>query len=56
VLALVIYLLRGPRTAIAEPLAELLLGLVLLGRTGLRPIVCVLRLLEAMVPRRSAEA
>jgi hypothetical protein len=56
VLALVLYLLLGPRAAVAELLAELLLGLVLLGGSGARRIGSVLRLLEAIVPRRSAEA
>jgi riboflavin transporter FmnP len=56
VLALLLYLLLGPRAAIVELLAELLLGLLLLGGSGAKRIGLVLRLLETLVPRRSAEA
>lgn len=55
-LAVVLYLLLGPRAAIAELLAELLLGLVLLGGGGVRRVGLVLRLLETTLPRRRAEA
>jgi riboflavin transporter FmnP len=56
VLALVLYLLLGPRAAVAELLAELLLGLVLLGGSGASRVGLVLRLVEAMLPRRSVDA
>jgi riboflavin transporter FmnP len=56
VLALTLYFLLGPRAALAELLAELLLGLLLVGGSGAKRVGLVLRLLETMVPRRSAEA
>jgi len=44
-LALVLYLLLGPKVALAELFAELLLGLVVLGGGGRKRVRLVLRAL-----------
>lgn len=50
-LAVVLYLLLGARAAIAELLAELLLGLVLLGGSGAKRVGLVLPLVATVLSR-----
>lgn len=46
-LALVLYVLLGPRVALAELLVELLLGLLVLGGGGRKRVGLVLRTVRA---------
>ena len=55
-LAIVLYVVLGPRAALAELLAEILLGLAVFGGGGLKRIGLVLRLLAAPPRRRRAPA
>ena len=55
-LALLLYLLLGPKAALAELLAELLIGLVALGGGGGKRVGLVLRLLLARLRSQAAPA